>query len=167
MAEDLQERNPQSDSELARYLTAKAAGVKTVLFVCTGNAFRSQIAEGLINHYLKGEWAAFSAGLMTAEIPGDLVKVMAELGIDIKSHRPKHIDLFAGCCFNKVFILSGHASHICLKLQGYGETEVLCFPDPLSSAGYAEGCCIGIKSVFRSLRDSMKKTLLPVMKGLR
>jgi len=164
MAEGLQETYPQPDSDLVRYRTSKDAGVKTVLFVCTGNAFRSQIAEGLVNRYLKGQWAAFSAGLLPAAIPDALVEVMAEQGIDIKSHRPKQLDVFAGCCFDKVFILSAHVSRICPELSGYGKTEVLCFPDPLTTAGYAEGWCIGIKPALRSLRDSMKKTLLPVMK---
>ncbi len=164
--EGTQEMDPQPDSELVRYSTAKAEGVRTVLFVCSGNAFRSQVAEGLVNHYFKGQWAAFSAGLLPAGIPRDLVKVMAEQGIDIKSHRSKHLDLFTGCCFDKVFILCADVSRICPELPGYGETEVLCFPDPLSAAGYAEGCCIGIKATFRSLRDSMKTTLLSVMKRL-
>ncbi len=166
MAGGLKEMGLQPDREVVRYKTAKAAGVKTVLFVCTGNAFRSQIAEGLVNHYLKGQWVAFSAGLLPAGIPGDLVKVMAEQGIDIKSHRSKHLDVFAGCCFDKVFILCADVSRTRPELPGYGETEILCFPDPISTAGYAEGCCIGIKSAFRGLRDSMKRTLLSVMKRL-
>jgi hypothetical protein len=47
------------DREKLRFKIAQAAGLKTILFICTGNAVRSQMAEALVNHFFKGRWAAF------------------------------------------------------------------------------------------------------------
>ncbi|HSR34210.1 MAG TPA: arsenate reductase ArsC, partial [Anaerolineae bacterium] len=62
--------------------------MKQVLFLCTGNSCRSQMAEALVNHDLAGEWTAYSAGTDPAGYVHPLaIKAMAELGIDISQHR--------------------------------------------------------------------------------
>ena len=62
--------------------------MKKVLFLCTGNSCRSQMAEGLVNHYLGDEWRAYSAGTDPAGYVHPLaVRAMSELGIDISRQR--------------------------------------------------------------------------------
>ena len=67
-----------------------------VLFLCTENACRSQMAEGLVNHDLAGQVKAFSAGVRPSRVNPRAIKVMAELGIDISQHRSKSVDDLAG-----------------------------------------------------------------------
>ena len=65
-----------------------------VLFLCTHNSARSQIAEGLLKHYYNGEYEVFSAGSTPTQVNPFAVKVMAELGIDISKQRSKSIEEF-------------------------------------------------------------------------
>jgi len=66
-----------------------------VLFLCTGNSARSQIAEGLVNAFLEDTWEAASAGVKPASKVHPLaVEVMAELGVDISQQYPKKVDVF-------------------------------------------------------------------------
>ena len=67
-----------------------------VLFLCTENACRSQMAEGLVNHDLAGQVKAFSAGVRPSRVNPRAIQVMAELGIDISQHRAKSVDDLAG-----------------------------------------------------------------------
>ena len=59
-----------------------------VLFLCTENSCRSQMAEGLVNHDLAGQVKAFSAGVRPSRVNPRAIQAMAELGIDIRQHRP-------------------------------------------------------------------------------
>ena len=72
----------------------KGERMKKVLFLCTENACRSQMAEGLINHDLQGEVQAFSAGVRATRVNPRAIQVMAEIGIDISRHRSKSMDEF-------------------------------------------------------------------------
>ena len=67
-----------------------------VLFLCTENACRSQMAEGLVNHDLAGQVQACSAGVRPSRVNPRAIQVMAELGIDISQHRAKSVDDLAG-----------------------------------------------------------------------
>lgn len=152
------------DAEQARFDKAKADGLKCILFVCTGNAVRSQMAEGLINHFLGEQWAAFSAGVIPMDVPKNVVKVMHEIGIDIGSHRSKHVDVFRDRGFDRVVILCSDVDRICPNLPDCGVTDHLTFQDPLSSSLMADGFFFSMKATFRQLRDEMKKALLEYMK---
>ena len=61
-----------------------------LLFICAGNACRSQMAEGLINHDLKGEVQAFSAGVCVSRVYPRAIQVMAEIGINISGQRARN-----------------------------------------------------------------------------
>ncbi|MFZ2087380.1 MAG: arsenate reductase ArsC, partial [Desulfobaccales bacterium] len=63
-----------------------------VLFLCTENACRSQMAEGLINHDLAGQVKAFSAGVRPNRVNPRAIQVMGELGIDLSRHYSKSVD---------------------------------------------------------------------------
>ena len=75
--------------------------MKRVLFICTRNSARSQMAEGLVNHDLAGHFQAFSAGTDPSSVHPVAIKVMREIGIDISRHRSKSMDEF----FRSVLIM--------------------------------------------------------------
>jgi arsenate reductase len=147
-----------------RYSAAKAAGLKTVLFICSGNSIRSQIAEGLVNHLFSEKWAAFSAGILPMPVPKDLVKVMREIGIDISKQREKHVDIFRDCEFDRVVVLCSDVSRICPILPDCKKQEHMLFSDPLSSTVSSGGICFGFTATFRQLREEMKRGLTAYMK---
>ncbi|HMK59620.1 MAG TPA: arsenate reductase ArsC [Dissulfurispiraceae bacterium] len=152
------------EKEQERLRAAKAAGLKTILFVCSGNAIRSQIAEGIVNHMFGRKWAAFSAGTMPMKVPKDLVKVMREIGVDISSQRSKHIDIFKSLNFDKVVVLCSDVERMCPVLPDCTTQDHIFFHDPLSSAAASEGILFGFASTYRQLRDEMKKVIAEYMK---
>ena len=84
-----------------------------ILFLCTGNSCRSQIAEGCARHLLSDQVTPFSAGIIAKGIDPVAVKVMKELGIDISDQHSKNIDEVAGIEFDYVITLCGHADENC------------------------------------------------------
>ena len=84
-----------------------------VLFLCTENACRSQMAEGLVNHDLAGQVQAFSAGVRPSRVNPRAIQVMAELGIDISHHRSKSVDDLAGEQFDLVITVCDQAQEQC------------------------------------------------------
>lgn len=149
------------DEELSRYQKARTEGRKTVLFVCTGNAVRSQMAEALVNHFLKDQWVAFSAGFLPLALHPMVKKVMEEIGVDLSSKKSKHLDLFKDCRFDKVITLCSEADEVCTYFPGLARKEHLPFQDPALS--YSSP--FGGKRLFRKLRDQMKKMLIDRLGG--
>lgn len=91
----------------------KGKGMKRVLFICTHNSSRSQMAEGLINHALAGRFEAHSAGTEPSFVNPLAIVVMNELGIDISRHRSKGLDEFDGQNFDYVITLCSQADAAC------------------------------------------------------
>ncbi len=155
-----------SETEVDRFEKARTSGLKTILFVCTGNAVRSQMAESIVNHYLSDEWMAFSAGVMPMEVPKDVIRVMREIGIDMAGSFSKHVDVFKDCCFDKVLVLCSDVEKMCPDLPACRQKDHLLFSDPFSSTMIAEGFCFGLKATFRSLRDEVRKALSLYMEDI-
>ena len=153
-------------SELLRRRLAELAGRRTILFVCTGNAIRSQIAEAIVNHYRGDRWAAFSAGTMPLAIHRETVEVMAEIGVDLSGRHAKHVEIFKNCSFDKVVILCADAGTRCPVFPYAGQTDRLLFDDPLSPDVLAGAIVFNTKSQLRSLRDRMKKAILAYLAGI-
>ena len=82
---------------------------KSILFVCSHNSAQSQIAEGLINALYSDEFIAHSAGIYPSSVNPYIIKVMAEIGIDISKHYSKSIDDFRGMEFDYVITLCNDA----------------------------------------------------------
>ena len=103
---------------------------KKVLFLCTGNSCRSQIAEGWTKT-LKGEMIeAFSAGIETHGLNPLAVKVMAEAGVDISGQRSKLAKELEDVAFDAVITLCGHARESCPYFPGGGKIIHVGFDDP-------------------------------------
>jgi protein-tyrosine-phosphatase/DNA-binding transcriptional ArsR family regulator len=107
-----------------------------VLFLCTGNSARSQIAEALLQHLSGGTVMAFSAGSHPKRLHPDAVRVMAEQGIDLSGRHAKHLDEFTGQRFTAVITLCDRVREVCLEFPGHREPVHWSIPDP---AGEPDG----------------------------
>ena len=132
-----------------------------VLFLCTENACRSQMAEGLVNHDLAGRVKAFSAGVSPSRVNPRAIQVMAELGIDIRHHRSKSVTELAGEPFDLVITLCDQAQQQCPFFPGDAEVRHVGFPDPARAAGTEAE----IMAAFRQVRDDLRGQLIPLLKG--
>ena len=130
--------------------------MKRVLFLCTHNSCRSQMAEGIVNHYL-GDWLeAFSAGTEATSVNPRAIAVMQEIGIDISHHRSKTLDEYAGESFDYVITLCGSANEQCPLFFGGVQRIHIGFDDPAkATGGEAE-----IMAEFRRGRDDIRNKLL-------
>jgi arsenate reductase len=127
---------------------------KRVLFLCTGNSARSQMAEGLVNHFLRESWEAFSAGTKPSGYVHPLaIQVMSELGIDISQHTSKSVNVWQGQPFDVVITVCDQAAKTCPLWLGGGRVVQMGFPDPAAATGSdAEKL-----EAFRRVRDGLRE----------
>ena len=119
-------------------MTDKKGSIK-VLFLCTGNSCRSQMAEGWARA-LKGDVVeAYSAGIETHGLNPNAVKVMAEAGVDISGHTSKNVDALLDVPFDYVVTVCGHANENCPVFPGAAKVVHVGFDDPPALARQAEG----------------------------
>ncbi len=88
-----------------------------ILFICTGNSARSQMAEGFLKYYKK-EWAVYSAGIEPKGLNPLAVEAMLEKGIDISDYKSKHIDLFLNQQFDYLITVYDNAKESCPVFSG-------------------------------------------------
>jgi arsenate reductase len=131
-----------------------------VLFLCTENACRSQMAEGLMNHDLAGLVQARSAGVRPNRVNPRAIQVMSELGIDISHHRSKAVDDVAEDQFDLVITVCDNAAGQCPMFPGNTEIRHISFPDPAQTTGSEEE----ILAVFRRVRDDLRERLVPLLR---
>jgi arsenate reductase len=129
---------------------------KRVLFICTNNSCRSQIAEGIINHELADNIEAFSAGTTPTSVNPRAILIMKEIGIDISRHRSKSMDEFSGQHFDYVITLCDNANEQCPLFFGGVKKMHMGFDDPAAATGTEEE----IMAVFRKVRNDIKGKLL-------
>jgi arsenate reductase len=132
-----------------------------VLFLCTENACRSQMAEGLVNHYLGDKVKAFSAGVKPTRVNPRAVRVMAELGIDLSRHYAKSVEDLAGERFDLVITVCDQAREQCPLFPGDTEVMHVGFPDPAR----AEGTEAEVMDAFREGREALRRELLPLLES--
>ena len=136
--------------------------MKQVLFLCTGNSARSQMAEGLVNHDFAGRIEAFSAGTAPQELNAHAVEVMAELGIDISGAVSKHLSVFEGRPFDYVITLCDDANENCPVFFGGVRRLHIGFPDPAKAAGGE----LDVLDAFRKVRDGIRDAMSNLFAGL-
>ena len=130
----------------------------SVLILCTGNSCRSQMAEGWINHELGDTWLAHSAGTDPAEHVNALaVRAMAEVGIDISNGIPETVGRYLDQPWDLVITVCDSAKETCPVFPGTVEQIHVSFPDPADAEGSEDERI----AVFRSVRDAIRKRLLP------
>lgn len=127
-----------------------------VLILCTSNSCRSQMAQGMIRHYLGKKWKAFSAGTRpSGEVHPLAIKVMAEIDIDISGYKSKSIEKYRKKKFDEVITVCDHASEDCPTWLDKGKVTHIDFPDPAEATGGEKERL----AVFRSVRDDMYRRI--------
>ena len=105
-----------------------------VLFLCTGNSARSQMAEALARTRSGGAIDARSAGSRPKALHPDAVRVLAARGIDISGQRPKHLDELLGERFDRVITLCDRVREVCPDFPGHPDAVHWSIPDPALAA---------------------------------
>jgi ArsR family transcriptional regulator, arsenate/arsenite/antimonite-responsive transcriptional repressor / arsenate reductase (thioredoxin) len=117
---------------------ARPRAAARVLFLCTGNSSRSQIAEVLCEQLSGGALSAESAGSHPKPLHPNAVRVMRERGLDISDRRSKHLKEFAGQRFDYVISLCDRVREVCPEFPGEPETMHWSVPDPAREPGTDE-----------------------------
>jgi len=126
-----------------------------VLILCTGNSARSQMAEGLLRHDAGDRFDVESAGTKPSAVRPEAIAAMKELGIDIATHRSKHVDEFAGQPFDYVITVCDHARESCPVFFGAAQRLHHSFDDPAAAPGSEEQRL----TLFRRVRDELRAYL--------
>jgi arsenate reductase (thioredoxin) len=123
-----------------------------VLFLCTGNSCRSQMAEGWARTLASDRFEAFSAGISPCFVHPLAIKVMREAGVDISGQYSKHVEDLDGIPFDYVVTLCGHADENCPSTPLHGKRVHRPFFDPV----FARGTDAQILESFRLVRDLIR-----------
>lgn len=134
--------------------------MKKVLFLCTGNSCRSQMAEAIINTRLSNSWEAVSAGTKPADyVHPKALLALSEIGIQHEG-RSKLADEFKNVEFDLVVTVCDSAAEECPVWLGKGKRIHHSFPDPAK----AEGTDEEVMDVFREVRDDIEKEMVKLLK---
>ena len=126
-----------------------------VLFLCTGNSCRSQMADGIVNHDFSGKIAAVSAGTEPHGLNPRAVQVMHEIGIDISRNSSDHLSRYEGQSFDYVISLCGDADEKCPAFFGGVKRLHMPFDDPPRAVGSDEQ----VLAVYRRVRDEIREQM--------
>ena len=136
-----------------------------VLFLCTGNSCRSQMAEGWARHLKSNTIEPYSAGIETHGLNPNAVRVMADVGVDISGHRSKHVDELAEVPFDYVVTVCDHAHEHCPLFPGSAKVVHLGFADPprLAKEAATEEEAL---DAYRRVRDEIRRFIESLPEGL-
>ena len=136
--------------------------MKSILFLCTGNSCRSQMAHGLANSLLSDQFISYSAGIESHGLNPSAIKVMNEIGIDISEHKSQTLDEFDTKQFDYVVAVCEHAASNCPVFPDQTNVIVHQFDDPPKLAKQAITADEAL-SHYRNVRDEIKSwiTTLP------
>jgi arsenate reductase len=122
-----------------------------VLFLCTGNSARSQMAEGILRHLAGDRFEVFSAGTKPSVVNPHAIAAMREIGIDITQHRSKHVNECFGKPMDTVITVCDNAKETCPIFPAVKQQMHWSFEDPAAAEGTAEEKL----RVFRKIRDQI------------
>lgn len=131
---------------------------KKVLFICTHNSARSQMAEGLLRAFYGDRYEAYSAGTQPSMVNPYAIRVMAEIGIDISTHQSKNVDVFHGIRFDYIVTVCNHAKESCPIFAGGRKYLHSNFEDPSQFEGNEEQKLAIFRQVRDAIRDWVEKT---------
>jgi arsenate reductase len=132
---------------------------RKVLFLCTHNSCRSQMAEALVNTEFSGTWVAYSAGSKpTKEVHPLALQVLAELGISHQG-RPKSINELRSQAFDLIVTVCEDNSQDCPVWLGKGKQVHMAFPDPALATGSEEERLV----VFRKVCNDLSTGIFPII----
>lgn len=136
--------------------------MKKIMFLCTANSCRSQMAEGFAKEYGKGIVEVYSAGLMAAGVQQRAIAVMNEIGIDISQQQSKEINPDLLRKMDVVITLCGHAEETCPWTPPAIKRIHWPIQDPVGTAGTEEQ----IMKEFRRARDEIKEKVQTLIKDI-
>ncbi len=129
---------------------------RRVLFLCTGNSCRSQMAEGWLRRLGSDRYEALSAGTRPQGVNPLAVRAMAEVGVDLSGHRSKSVDEFVDGELDLLVTVCGGARESCPVFLGrVGERRHWPFDDPAEAAGTEDE----VMPVFRRVRDEIRSAV--------
>lgn len=134
---------------------------RRVLFLCTHNSARSQMAEGLLRHLAGDRFEAFSAGTEATGVRPLAIRAMAEMGIDISSQQSKALNRYLGQPFDIIITVCDEANEACPVFPGAREQLHWSFPDPSAAAGTEEERLAVYRMVRDGIRTHIKQELIP------
>jgi arsenate reductase len=139
---------------------------KKVLFLCTGNSCRSQMAEGWTRHLMGDKVEAFSAGVETHGLNPYAVRVMREAGVDISGHRSKLVKSLKDERFDLVVTVCSSAHESCPVFPGGARVEHREFEDPPRLARELKADEEEKLHIYRKVRDRIKDFIERQLPGL-
>ena len=126
-----------------------------VLILCTGNSCRSHMAEGILRFFAGDTFEVHSAGSRPAGFVHPIaIEVMNEIGIDIRDHTSKSLDLFLKKNIDTVSTVCDQADQDCPHFERAKDRHHWAFPDPANAIGTPEE----VRECFRNVRDQIKNT---------
>ena len=126
-----------------------------VLFLCTHNSARSQMAEGLLRHLAGDRFEAFSAGTEATHVRPLAIRAMADLGVDVSRQESKTLDRYLGESFDAVITVCDQAAEACPVFPGARRRLHWSFPDPSK----AQGTEAEQLAVYRTVRDDIRQRI--------
>jgi arsenate reductase (thioredoxin) len=132
---------------------------KKILFLCTGNSSRSQMAEGWMRHLRNDEFEAYSAGIIPKGVDPLTIKAMAEVGVDISAQKSKDIDSLGEVEFDYVITLCDNARESCPYYPAKTQLMHKGFDDPPALAKKAKNDKDAI-NIYRRVRDEIKDYIM-------
>ena len=136
---------------------------RRVVFVCTGNRARSQMAEGLLRHLAGDRFDVYSAGTQPRGMSEYTIEAMQEIGIDVSAQRSKSVEEFDGQSFDYVITVCNSARQVCPVFPGKGERLHWDIEDP--SVIEARG--IPLADAFRMAREALRERIEPFAEEAR
>jgi arsenate reductase len=134
---------------------------KSILFLCTGNSCRSQMAEGFLRQLAGDRFDVVSAGTHPAGLNPDAVEAMREVGVDISHHQSKGMESFIGQRFDHVITVCDRAKESCPIFSNAGSLHHWPFDDPAAAQGSPEER----RAVFRRVRDEIAERVKRFIDG--
>ena len=134
---------------------------KNIIFICTGNACRSQIAHGLLQNLAKDRFNVFSAGTHPSRVHLMSIKIMEEIGIDISHHTSDHIDEYLDKGIDIVITVCDNANKLCPIFPGNVERLHWSIDDPFRGWDYNENQM----ESFRVTREEIKARILDFLQS--
>jgi arsenate reductase len=132
-----------------------------VLFLCTHNSARSQMAEGLLRHLAGDRFDAFSAGTKATRVRPLAVRAMAELGIDISAQESKTLERYLSQPFDAVITVCDQANESCPVFFGATRRLHWSFPDPSQATGTEDEQLAVYRAVRDAIRVRIERELVP------
>ena len=133
--------------------------MKKVLVLCTGNSCRSQMAEGYLKYFSKGQAEIYSAGIETHGLNPRAVDTMKEVGIDISHHTSNNVEEYDNIDFDFVITVCDNANELCPVFPSKAKKFHSNFPDPAKATGTEADIQTSFDNAFSMLKKRIEELI--------